>query len=49
MDAIACRPVRQSSPISGFALVTLVSLVGLVLSALLMSQGVDLSPALAIG
>jgi len=43
MLAVAQGVIRQSSRISGFGLVTLFSLVGLVLSLALAQQGVDLS------
>jgi hypothetical protein len=46
MDAIAYGLARQSSQISDLGPVTLFSLVGLVLSALLARQGVDLSAVL---
>jgi hypothetical protein len=47
MDAIAYGLVRQSSHISGLGLITLFSLVGLVVSALLVRLGVDLSAVFA--
>jgi hypothetical protein len=47
MDTIAYGLVRQSSRISTLGLVTLFSLVGLVLSALSVRLGVDLSAVFA--
>ena len=49
MTAVRHGLIRQSSQISGFGLVTLFSLIGLVVSALLMRLGVDLSAALTMG
>jgi hypothetical protein len=43
MIVVAQSIVRQSSRISGFAIVTVFSLVGIVLSAALAQHGVDLS------
>ena len=48
-SAVASGSIRQSSQISGFALVTLFSLNGLVLSLVLVTLGFDLGDALTMG
>ena len=48
MIAVAQSVIRQSSRISGFAIVTVFGLVGLVLSLVLAQHGVDLS-AMSMG
>jgi hypothetical protein len=49
VTAVAPSSIRQSSQISGFALVTLFSLNGLVLSLVLVTLGFDLGAALTMG
>jgi hypothetical protein len=49
VSAVAPSSIRQSSQISGLALVTLFCLNGLVLSVLLVTLGFDLGAALAMG
>jgi len=49
VNAVAPSLVRESSQISGLALVTLFCLNGLVLSVLLVMLGFDLGTALAMG
>ena len=49
LSAVAPSLVRESSQISGLALVTLFCLNGLVLSVLLVALGLDLGAALTMG